>query len=174
MDIAGFYDVRSNSNALAPAASALSRHPNKRAKSLKFRSLPVGSGNVNALPLHIRIPLMQISPIKPTISVTVFQQLDIRIGTIRSLADVSGSDKLMQLRVDFGDHQRTIVAGIKRERADLNEIVGKQALFVVNLEPRKLRGVISEGMLFDIGYEDGITPVLGIPEKPVPNGTRAG
>ena len=117
---------------------------------------------------------MQISPVKPPISMAVFQQLDIRVGRIQSVADVTGSDKLMQLRVDFGDHQRTIVAGIKQERSDPNEIVGRQALFVVNLEPRKMKGVISEGMLFDIGYEDGITPVLAVPEKPVPNGTRAG
>jgi tRNA-binding protein len=54
------------------------------------------------------------------------------------------------------------------------EIEGKQALFVVNLEPRKMRGVISEGMLFDIGYADGVKPVLALPENSVPNGTRAG
>jgi tRNA-binding protein len=117
---------------------------------------------------------MNIAPIKPTIAISVLQQLDIRIGTIQSVADVQGTDKLMQLRVDFGDHQRTIVAGIKQERTDPSEVVGKQALFVLNLESRKIKGVISEGMLFDIGYEDGITPVLAIPEKPVPNGTRAG
>jgi tRNA-binding protein len=45
---------------------------------------------------------------------------------------------------------------------------------VVNLPPRKMRGVVSEGMLFDIGYPDGITPVLAVPESPVPDGTRAG
>jgi tRNA-binding protein len=44
----------------------------------------------------------------------------------------------------------------------------------VNLEPRKIKGVVSQGMLFDIGYADGITPVLATPEKPVPNGARAG
>ena len=117
---------------------------------------------------------MTIAPIKPLIPITVLQQLDIRVGTIRSVVDVPGADKLMQLRVDFGDHQRTIVAGIKQERADPSEILGKQALFVLNLEPRTMKGVTSEGMLFDIGYADGITPVLAIPEKPVPNGTRAG
>jgi tRNA-binding protein len=47
-------------------------------------------------------------------------------------------------------------------------------LFLVNLEPRKMMGELSEGMLFDIGYADGITPVLALPEKPVPNGTRVG
>ena len=54
------------------------------------------------------------------------------------------------------------------------EIEGKQALFVVNLEPRKMAGEVSEGMLFDIGYADGVTPVLAMPEKPVPDGPRAG
>jgi tRNA-binding EMAP/Myf-like protein len=45
---------------------------------------------------------------------------------------------------------------------------------VVNLEPRKMMGEVSEGMLFDIGYADGITPVLAVPEKQVPDGVRAG
>jgi tRNA-binding protein len=48
-----------------------------------------------------------------------------------------------------------------------------QALFVVNLEPRTLRGALSEGMLFDLGAKDGIAPALACPERPVPNGTRA-
>jgi tRNA-binding protein len=76
--------------------------------------------------------------------------------------------------VSFGDHERTIVAGLKQERANPQELEGKQALFVVNLEARKMRGVISEGMLFDIGYADGVIPVLAVPESPVPEGTRAG
>ena len=96
------------------------------------------------------------------------------MGAIKSVSDVPGADKLVQLRVDFGDHERTIVAGMKGERADAQEIVGRQALFVVNLEPRKMRGVTSEGMLFDLGYADGIKPVLAVPERPVPAGTRAG
>ncbi|MBU6299129.1 MAG: tRNA-binding protein, partial [Alphaproteobacteria bacterium] len=61
-----------------------------------------------------------------------------------------------------------------QERANPREIEGKQALFVVNLAPRKMKGVLSEGMVFDIGYADGVTPVLAIPEAPVPNGARAG
>jgi len=112
--------------------------------------------------------------VKPTIMLDVLNQIDVRVGTILSAADVPNSDNLMQLRVDFGDHERTIVAGIRNERANTREIEGRQALFVVNLEPRKMRGVLSEGMLFDIGYGDGITPVLSVPESPVPNGTRAG
>ena len=117
---------------------------------------------------------MNVAQIKPIISMQVLDQLDIRVGTIEAVVDVEGSDKLVTLRVNFGDHLRTIVAGIKQERADPREIVGKQALFVLNLESKKMRGVVSEGMLFDIGYADGIRPVLAIPEAPVPNGTRAG
>jgi tRNA-binding protein len=117
---------------------------------------------------------MTPAAIKPAISLDVLTQVDIRVGTIRSVADVPGSDKLVQMRVSFGDHERTIVAGMKQERADPREIEGKQALFVVNLEPRKMRGVVSEGMLFDIGYADGVRPVLAVPEQQVPDGTRAG
>jgi tRNA-binding protein len=104
----------------------------------------------------------------------LLSQLDIRVGTIDSVADVAGSEKLVALRVDFGDHKRTIVAGLRQERADPREVEGRQALFVVNLEPRKIRGVISEGMLFDIGFADGVRPVLAVPESPVPAGSRAG
>ena len=102
------------------------------------------------------------------------EKVDIRVGTIEAVNEVPGSDKLVQMRVQFGDHARTIVAGMRQERANPREIEGRQALFVVNLEPRKLRGVVSEGMLFDIGYADGVRPVLAVPEAPVPDGTRAG
>ena|SRR6185369_8452069 len=114
------------------------------------------------------------APIKPAISIDLFERIDVRVGTILRVEDVKASDKLVKLTVDFGDHKRTILAGMKQERADPKEIEGKQALFVVNLEPRKMMGEVSEGMLFDIGYPDGLTPVLAVPEKKVPNGTRAG
>jgi len=117
---------------------------------------------------------MQPAPIKDQITIAEVNKVDIRTGLIEALEDIGGSDKLVLLRVDFGDHKRTIVAGLKQERADPTEIVGKQALFVVNLAERKIHGVLSQGMLFDIGYADGITPVLAIPEIQVPNGSRAG
>ena len=117
---------------------------------------------------------MQYSPVKPTVSIDDVERLDVRVGTILSVVDIPGSRKLMKLTVDLGDHQRTIVAGIKKERANPQEIEGLQALFVVNLQPQELAGVASEGMLFDIGYSDGIAPVLATPEKSVPNGARAG
>jgi tRNA-binding protein len=114
------------------------------------------------------------APIKPIITSALINQIDIRVGTIVTVEGVADSDKLVRLIVDFGDHKRKILAGLKKERANPREIEGMQALFVVNLEPRNLMGEISEGMLFDIGYEDGIIPVLAVPEHTVPNGTRAG
>ena len=101
-------------------------------------------------------------------------KIDIRVGTIKLIEDVKGSNKLLKMTVDFGDHTRTILVGMKQERENPKEIEGVQALFVINLEPRKLMGEVSEGMLLDIGYADGIKPVLALPEAEVPNGARAG
>jgi len=112
--------------------------------------------------------------IKPAITIADLEKVDVRVGTIRQVLDVPGSEKLVQLLVTFGDHERSIVAGLKKERPDPKVLEGRQALFVVNLPPRKMAGVLSEGMLFDIGYADGVTPVLATPESPVPDGTRAG
>ena len=116
----------------------------------------------------------KVAPVKSPIALVDLEKIDVRVGTILSVEDVSGSDKLVKLTVDFGDHRRTILAGMKQERENSKEIEGKQALFVVNLPPRQIMGQTSEGMLFDIGYADGLTPVLTVPEKQIPNGARAG
>ena len=117
---------------------------------------------------------MTPAQVKPLIPSELLNQIDVRVGTILSVTDVADSEKLVALEVHFGDHKRTVLAGMKRERANPREIEGKQALFVVNLVPRRMAGMVSEAMLFDIGYLDGITPVLAIPETKVPDGTRAG
>jgi tRNA-binding protein len=114
------------------------------------------------------------APIKPPIQLADLEKIDVRVGTIISVDEVENSDKLMRLTVSFGDHKRSIIAGIKEERSNPKEIEGKQALFVVNLPPKKMRGVISEGMLFDIGYADGLTPALSVPERQIEDGARAG
>ena len=116
----------------------------------------------------------EIAPIKPAVSLDVLAQLDIRVGTITTVGDVADSRKLVKLMVDFGDHVRQVLVGMKQEREDPTEIEGCQALFLVNLEPMEMAGEMSEGMLLDIGYEDGITPVLAVTERPIPNGSRAG
>ena len=112
--------------------------------------------------------------VKAAISVADVEKLDVRVGTIVAVTEIPKSMNLVKLAVDFGDHERTILAGLKQERADPQEIVGRQALFVVNLEPKRMAGEVSQGMLFDIGFADGVTPVLAVPERVVPNGVRAG
>ena len=115
-----------------------------------------------------------VAPVKPPIDLADLDKIDIRVGTILTVEDVDGSDKLVKLTVAFGNHQRTILAGVKQERENPKELEGKQALFVVNLPTKKMMGHKSEGMLFDIGYEDGLIPVLALPEKQIPDGARAG
>lgn len=115
-----------------------------------------------------------VVPVKPNISTELLEKVDIRVGTIELVENVEGSDRLVKLTVDFGDRKKSVLVGMKKEHQKPKEVEGKQALFVVNLEPKRIMGQISEAMLFDIGYADGIGPVLAIPEKPIPNGTRAG
>jgi tRNA-binding protein len=117
---------------------------------------------------------MNHAPIKPEISFEDFEKIDIRVGTITQVEEVKNSNKLMKLSVDFGNHSRSVLAGIKQERENPSAIKGRQALFVVNLPPRKMAGEVSQAMLFDIGYADGINPCLATPERPVPSGSRAG
>jgi tRNA-binding protein len=122
----------------------------------------------------ITVTTFKTAPIKPVVAAEILDKIDIRVGTIERVEDVKGSEKLVKLSVDFGDHKRIILVGMKQERENPKEIEGKQALFIINLEPKKMMSQVSEGMLFDIGYADGIKPVLAVPESPVPNGARAG
>ena len=104
------------------------------------------------------------APIKSIITTAHLDNLDIRVGTVETVEFVAGSDKLVKLTVEFGDQCRSVLAGLRNERLNPKaELEGRQALFVVNLVPRKMAGQISEAMLLDIGYADGITPVLAIP-----------
>jgi methionine--tRNA ligase beta chain len=117
---------------------------------------------------------MKLLPVKPNITFQDLEKIDVRVGTIAKVEEVENSDKLVRLIVDFGDFKRTILVGMKKERENPSEIEGKQALFIVNMEPKKMMGELSEGMLFDIGYANEIIPVLATPEKPIPNGVNAG
>ena len=110
--------------------------------------------------------------IKPQITIDDLNKLDIRVGTIENAQTVDGSEKLLKLTVNFGEFSRTIFSGIKKDFPDASIIINKQALFVVNLMPRKMMGEMSEGMLFGI-----ITPdekyTLAVPFEFVPNGSEA-
>ena len=120
------------------------------------------------------MPSITPAPVKSLVSLGAVHALDVRVGTITRVHALERSKTLVKLVVDFGDHTRQILARLKQERADAQALEQRQALFIVNLQPKKMMGEVSQGMLFDIGHADGLTPVLAVPEQPVPNGARAG
>ncbi len=103
------------------------------------------------------------------ISFDDFQKLDIKIGTILEAEKVEGADKLLKLKVDLGDEQRILVAGIA-ETYQPENIIGKQIPILINLEPKKLRGIESQGMILAVDIDGKATLIH--PDKNVPNGNR--
>lgn len=104
------------------------------------------------------------------ISYDDFAKLDIRIGTIVAAELVPETDKLIKCTIDFGEiGQRTIVSGIAQWKKP-EELVGRQLPYIVNLAPRMLRGVESQGMLLAASDESGVA--LLSPERPMSAGTK--
>jgi len=97
---------------------------------------------------------VDITPQKPTVEFDDFTKMDIRVGKILSAEKVKKADKLLQLLVDTGVDQRTIVSGIA-EHYEPEEIIGKQVAVLLNLAPRKIRGVESQGMILMAENTDG-------------------
>ncbi len=110
-----------------------------------------------------------LEPIKDTITFDDFVKLDLRIGTIKEASKVKKADKLLQLSVDIGLETRTILSGIAEHFAP-EELVGKQAVVVCNLAPRKMRGVESNGMLLMAENTEGKL-VFVQPETEFPEGS---
>lgn len=105
------------------------------------------------------------------ISYDDFGKLDIRIGTVIAAEQIPDTDKLLKCTIDFGEEigRRTIVSGIAQWKKS-EDIVGKQLPYIVNLAPRTLRGVESQGMLLAVSDERGVA--VFTPERNVPNGTK--
>lgn len=103
-----------------------------------------------------------------TVPFAEFQKLDLRVGTIRLAERLPDSEKLLRLEVDFGGKQRQIVAGLGKTHAP-ESLTGRQCVCIVNLEPRPLLGLISEGMVLAATDPEG-RPVLLQPEKEIPAG----
>ena len=98
-----------------------------------------------------------------------FQKLDIRIGSILEAEPVPETTKLLKLKVDLGEEQRTLVAGIA-ETYKPEDIIGKQIPILTNLEPRTIKGVESNGMILAVDIEN--KAILLKPLKRVPNGSK--
>lgn len=109
----------------------------------------------------------------PRISIDDVSKVEVKIGTVRSAEKVPDTDKLLKLMVDFGeeDGPRQIVSGISAYVPDPETLVHKQLAFITNLEPRVIRGIESNGMLFAVGSGD--TFAFLTPDRIVPPGTGA-
>jgi methionyl-tRNA synthetase len=108
-----------------------------------------------------------MNPQKETISYEDFSKLDIRIGTILEAEKVPKTDKLLKLKIDTGIDKRTVVSGIA-EFFDAGSIVGKQVAILLNLEPRNLRGIESQGMILMAEDKDGSLKFITTLEKTEP------
>ena len=98
-----------------------------------------------------------------------FQKIDLRIGKIIEAEKIEGTDKLLKLKVDLGEEERQLVAGIAKFYQP-EDLIGKEIVVVANLEPKILRGVESQGMLLAADVEG--KPVLLKPDQEVPPGTK--
>ncbi|MBI3921496.1 MAG: methionine--tRNA ligase [Armatimonadetes bacterium] len=106
---------------------------------------------------------------KPTITFAEFQKMELRTAKILTAEKVKGADKLLQLTVDLGTEQRTVVAGIAQQFSP-EEILGKTVVIVANLEPAKIRGIQSQGMILAAGGE--VPLALITPDRDVPTGAK--
>ena len=105
------------------------------------------------------------------ISFEDFKKTELKVGEIQTVEDIPGADKLYKLTVDIGE-PRTLVAGIKQHYPDRSELIGKKIAVVANLEPKKLRGVESHGMLLAASTSDRSSIVLLAVDKDIPNGSN--
>jgi methionyl-tRNA synthetase len=114
-----------------------------------------------------------ITTMSDIINYEQFSKVDLRVGTIKKVEDVEGADKLLKLEVDLGKEigKRTILAGIKKYYKK-EELKDKQIIVVANLEPRKMKGFESQGMLLAAVNDDESKVILLSPEKKIENGAK--
>lgn len=104
------------------------------------------------------------------ISYDEFSKTELKVATIKEAVRLEGSDKLIKLQIDLGYESRQLVAGIGKKYEPV-DLIGRQIVVVANLEPRKLMGEESQGMLLAAHDEEG-SPILLIPDKITPNGSK--
>ncbi len=110
---------------------------------------------------------------KPRISIDEFGKIEVKVGTVRLAERVPETDKLLRLVVDFNEESgpRQIISGIAAYVSEPQSLVGRQLVFVTNLEPRTIRGLESNGMLFAVGIGESFAFLT--PDREVLSGTSA-
>lgn len=123
------------------------------------------------MPVSEEVP--EVAQESNRISIHDLDKVEVKVGTVLLAERVPETDKLLRLMVDFGEEggARQIVSGINAYVNEPEDLVGKQLAFVTNLEPRMIRGLESNGMLFAVGSEE--TFAFLTPDRPIPPGTSA-
>lgn len=115
-----------------------------------------------------------VSTKEKQIKFDVFEKVELKVAEVINCQKVEGADKLLQFRLDAGDDQdRQILSGIAEFYPDPSELIGKKLVIVANLKPRKMRGLISQGMILSAKAADGSLQVIEAP-KGMPNGSEVG
>jgi methionine--tRNA ligase beta chain len=138
----------------------------KKIKEYIEKESKVIKNRVNAKPLP-KAP----SGAPNLVSYSDFEKLNLRVATIVKVENVEGADKLYKLKIELGSSVRTIVAGIKQNYTP-DELIGKQIIVITNLEPRKMRGIESQGMLLAASNASHDKIVFISPEKPIDDGSK--
>jgi methionyl-tRNA synthetase len=113
----------------------------------------------------------QAKPVKENVAFEDFMKMDIRVGTVLDCQRVPKADKLLQFRIADGLKERTILSGIAQYYPDPQALIGMQVCFVANFEPKKLRGIMSEGMILSAEDADGKLVIIQ-PSAKVTNGVE--
>ncbi len=119
-----------------------------------------------------RLAAWKPEPVKETVDFPTYEKLDIRVGKVVECEKVPKADKLLRFLIDDGMDKRTIVSGIAKFYKP-EELVGKEVCFIANFAPRKLKGVVSEGMILSAQDSDGRLVVIG-PQGEVAPGSSVG
>ena len=112
------------------------------------------------------------APVKENVDFPTYEKLDIRVGRVLECEKVKKADKLLRFLIDDGMEKRTIVSGIAKHYAP-EDLIGKEVCFIANFEPRKLKGIVSEGMILSAEDADGRLVVIG-PQGEVAPGSTVG
>jgi methionyl-tRNA synthetase len=107
-----------------------------------------------AAPAAPATPVMPAAPGRSSIGIADFQKLDLRVARVAAASTVDGSDKLLRLTLDLGDSQRTVFSGIRAHYSP-EQLIGRLVVVIANLEPRKMRFGVSEGMVLCASGADG-------------------
>ncbi|HWC65008.1 MAG TPA: methionine--tRNA ligase subunit beta, partial [Thermoanaerobaculia bacterium] len=171
--------------ATAPKAlEALGANPSDGPGDLAWGGLPAGRPLVSAAPLFPRadpkkylsseVAMSEAAAVPagpPKITIEDFQKIELRTAKIVAAEPVPKSKKLMRLEVDLGSERRQVVAGIATRYAP-ESLVGKTVVVVANLQPAKLMGLESNGMVLAASLPESGEPVVLVPEEEVPPGTK--